>query len=156
MLTPLGHQILLHGRNADKLQRVAQELQSQAGEGCAEIYQADLSSMSDVIKLADSIAESHDHLDVLINNAGVFKTSTPTNAQGLDVRFVVNTITPYLLTRRLMSLMDRGSRVINLSSAAQAPVDIEAMTSGAAMQDMQAYSQSKLAITMWSRYLALR
>jgi NAD(P)-dependent dehydrogenase (short-subunit alcohol dehydrogenase family) len=70
------------------------------------------------------------------------------------MRFVVNTLAPYLLTRALMPVMKPEGCVINLSSAAQAPVDLEALQGGKNLSDMEAYAQSKLAITIWSRHLA--
>lgn len=45
--------------------------------------------------------------------------------------------------------------MINLSSAAQSPVDIEALAGERGLDDSAAYAQSKLAITMWSRQMAL-
>lgn len=48
-----------------------------------------------------------------------------------------------------------GSRVVNLSSAAQAPVDLDALAGRTRLGDMPAYAQSKLAITMWSRQMAI-
>ena len=111
--------------------------------------------MSDVESLAKAVAAKHARLDVLINNAGIFKTSNPVTREGLDVRFVVNAIAPYLLTQKLMPLMNRFSRIINVSSAAQSPVNPEAVMGRVRIaQDFNAYAQSKLAITMWSRTLS--
>ena len=50
--------------------------------------------------------------------------------------------------------MDGAGRIVNLSSAAQAPVNLDALAGKARLADMEAYSQSKLAITMWSRIMA--
>ena len=50
--------------------------------------------------------------------------------------------------------MPKEGRVVNLSSAAQAPVDVRAMKQFRAMADMDAYAQSKLAITVWSAEMA--
>ena len=111
--------------------------------------------MADVEELAKAVAGRHRQLDVLVNNGGVFKTSDPTTPDGLDVRFAVNTIAPYLLTRRLLPLLGTTGRVVNLSSAALAPVNPEALSGHARLADMEAYAQSKLALTMWSRSLAL-
>lgn len=151
-LAKQGHKLLIHGRNAEKLERVRAEL---AGLGAdVEGYLADLSDLKQAEKLAAEVAANHERLDVLINNAGIFKTNQPITAAGLDVRFIVNTLAPYLLTRRLLPLMDAGSRVVNLSSAAQAPVDLQALAGKQRLGDMPAYAQSKLAITMWTRQLA--
>lgn len=156
MLVSQGHHVLLHGRNPAKLAEVERTLSEVSGEGRVESYLADLSRLSDVEALAKSVAESHTSLDVLINNAGVFKTPEPITQDGLDVRFAVNTIAPYLLTQRLMPLLGASGRVINLSSAAQSPVDLEALAGRARLTDeFDAYAQSKLAITMWSRSMAL-
>ena len=74
---------------------------------------------------------------------------------GLDVRFAVNTIAPYLLTQRLLPLLGTSGRVVNLSSAAQSPVDPKALAGKVRLSDGAAYAESKLALTMWSRALAL-
>ena len=154
MLISQGHTVLLHGRNPAKLEDVGKELSALPGGGRIESYVADLSSMADVETLAIAVAEKHTTLDVLINNAGIFKTSDPITRDGLDVRFVVNTLAPYLLTRRLLPLLGDSGRVVNLSSAAQAPVNLRAMAGQVRLADMDAYAQSKLAITAWSRVMA--
>lgn len=149
-----GHDLLVHGRSADKLERVMKALGELGGGGKLAAFRADLSDLSAVKALAESVAKERHRLDVLINNAGVFKTPNPQTASGYDIRFVVNTIAPYLLTKELLPLMNDQSRVINLSSAAQAPLDFAAFDGKKPMADGEAYAQSKLAITMWSAQLA--
>lgn len=148
-----GHSLLVHGRSADKLERVVTELKG-LNAGNVAAYRADLSDLGAVRQLAAEVAKDHTHLDVLINNAGVFKTPKTQTASGHDIRFVVNTIAPYLLTKELLPLMKSDSRVINLSSAAQAPVDFAAFDGKKPITDGEAYAQSKLAITMWTAQLA--
>ena len=156
MLASQGHHVLLHGRNPAKLKEAEKAIITITGGDSIESYVADLSCMSDVEELAKAVNEKHDRLDVLINNAGIYKTSDPITQEGLDVRFAVNTIAPYLLTQRLLSLLGSSSRVINLSSAAQAPVNPDALAGRVHLSDqMAAYAQSKLAITMWSHSMAL-
>ena len=155
LLASEGHDILLHGRNPEKLESVQKTLLEIKGGGPVKIYLGDLSLITDVEKLAKTIAQKHSKLDVLINNAGVYITPDPVTPDGLDVRFAVNTIAPYLLTQRLLPLMDTSGRVINLSSAAQSTVQLEALSGRVKLPDGAAYAQSKLALTMWSRSLAL-
>lgn len=149
-----GHRVLLHGRNKAKLDSVREELLSLSATGAVESFIADLSIINEVDALADAVIAGHERLDVLINNAGVYKVPDPLTGDGLDVRFMVNTIAPYHLTRRLMPLLGSEGRVINLSSAAQAPVNTAALQGRDRLDDMAAYAQSKLAITMWSMKLA--
>jgi NAD(P)-dependent dehydrogenase (short-subunit alcohol dehydrogenase family) len=156
MLASQGHNLLLHGRSPDKLENVEKTLSALAGGGRIESYVADLSRMADVDAFAKAVAEKHDKLDVLINNAGVFKAPDPVTHDGLDIRFAVNTLAPYLLTKRLLPLLGASARVVNLSSAAQSPVDPEALVGRVRLaDDFTAYAQSKLALTMWSRTMAL-
>lgn len=149
-----GHNLLIHGRDIQKLNSVKTLLAATPYSGNISAYLADLSDFSEVTKLISEIRSEYQHLDVLINNAGVFKTNNSLTAHGLDVRFVVNTISPYMLTQALLPLLGHLGRVINLSSAAQAPVNIQAVRGVVKLSDMQAYSQSKLAITMWSFVMA--
>ncbi len=155
MLVGLGHNVLLHGRSQTKLENVERTLSVIGDGGRVENYVADLSLMADVEAFAKAVAGKHAKLDVLINNAGVYSAPDLITPDGLDVRFAVNTIAPYLLTKRLLPLLGTSGRIINLSSAAQSPVDPEALAGRGKLSDMAAYAQSKLALTMWSRSMAL-
>lgn len=149
-----GHKLLVHGRNDEKLAATRASLLQMSAAADIETYRADLSRLADVVDLADAVSARHSHLDVLINNAGVFKLVGSAGAGALDVRFMVNTIAPYVLTQRLLPLMSPQGRVVNLSSAAQAPVDLKAFVGERGLGDGDAYAQSKLALTMWSFHLA--
>ena len=149
-----SHQVILHGRNPAKLKEAEQTLASLPGANGVSGIVADLSRLEDVASLAQAISARNTRLDVLINNAGVLKLPDPITPSGLDARFVVNTLAPHHLTRLLMPLLSADSRILNLSSAAQAPVNPAAMTGQKHLSDMEAYAQSKLALTMWSRQMA--
>lgn len=155
-LAALKHNVLIHGRSEAKLSEAQRQVAEHADGGQVETYRADLSTTQDVLALAGEVKASHNRLDAIINNAGVFNVPEPRASNGLDVRFMVNTIGPYLLTRELMPLLDKHSRVINLSSAAQAPVDHAALTGATQLDAGTAYAQSKLGLTMWTNHLALQ
>ncbi|WP_303287028.1 SDR family NAD(P)-dependent oxidoreductase [Marinobacter sp. SS8-8] len=150
-----GHTLLLHGRNAEKLAATERMLADGTDAGRVYTYKADLSRLAEVESLADAITKEHDQLDIIINNAGVLRVPETVTQDGLDVRFAVNTVAPYLLTKRLLPIMRPSSRVVNLSSAAQAPVELDALRGKKRLlDDMSAYAQSKLALTMWNNGLA--
>ena len=153
-LAAQGHNLWLHGRNPDKLMKVKSELSSLAGAGDIQTYEADFSNIKAVDDMAASILADHSHLDILINNAGVYKTSQPRTEEGYDLRFAVNLFAPYRLTHHLLPIIPKTGRVVNLSSAAQAPVSLEALRGKTELGDMPAYAQSKLALTMWTRHMA--
>ncbi len=144
-----GHTVLLHGRGAAKLEDALNKV-----GGKTETYAADLSRMDDIQNLAAEVRKKHDRLDVLINNAGVFKVPNPVAENGFDLRFMVNTFAPYALTHALLPIIPKEGRVVNLSSAAQAPVDLDAMQGRKQLGHNDAYAQSKLGITIWTREMA--
>ncbi|NOR32200.1 MAG: SDR family NAD(P)-dependent oxidoreductase [Sulfitobacter sp.] len=144
-----GHTILLHGRSPAKLEAAAKSV-----GGTTEQYIADLSKMAEVYALAAAIREKHSQIDVVINNAGILKAPSTVTEDGYDIRFMVNTFAPYALTVALLPIIAKDGRVVNLSSAAQAPVNLDALRGRKKLDDMGAYAQSKLAITIWSREMA--
>ncbi|WP_166425791.1 SDR family NAD(P)-dependent oxidoreductase [Paraglaciecola sp. 20A4] len=156
MLLLMGHNVLLHGRNSEKLQHVHATLTKETNNDSCETFTADLSSMSVVKSLASNIVTKHNSLDAIINNAGVYSAPTLNTIDGLDIRFAVNTIAPYILTKALLALMNPAARVVNVSSAAQATVNLDALAGNTTLSDGEAYAQSKLALTMWSRQLGLQ
>jgi NAD(P)-dependent dehydrogenase (short-subunit alcohol dehydrogenase family) len=132
------------------LENTAKEL------GAVDFFEADLSLLLNVIAFADAVTSRYGKLDVLINNAGVYVVDETRTKDGLDVRFAVNTLAPYLLTKLLLSLFGREGRVVNLSSAAQSPVNLASLRGETGrLTDDLAYAQSKLALPMWSRALGL-
>lgn len=144
-----GHKVLIHGRDKSKLENTKLLLGTQV-----DSFLADLSNIDEVKKFAKEVKSKYSKIDVLINNAGVYKSKETLAKNGLDIRVVVNTIAPYLLTKELFELFDLNSRVINLSSAAQAPVSMEAINGDISLSDSEAYAMSKLAIAMWTNYFA--
>ncbi|APD89369.1 oxidoreductase [Alteromonas mediterranea] len=153
MLGKEGHNIIIHGRSKAKLDNIKGALEAQYPASRFAAVQADLSLFDDVKQLAVEVKAKYKHLDVLINNAGVFTMENPITTVGLDARFMVNTIAPYMLTLALIDVMNVQSRVVNVSSAAQAPINFLALKGEATLADGAAYAQSKLAITMWTQFL---
>lgn len=151
-----GHQVIIHGRNPEKIAAAKQQLLATQSDGWVETCQADLSRLNEVEALTKQLRARHFPLDVIINNAGILRSPTPVTPEGLDIRFVVNTLAPYLLARQLAAGLPPKARIINLSSAAQAPVEFAALKGEKPLDDMQAYAQSKLALTMWTRALSQR
>ncbi len=150
------HSIYLHGRNAAKLATVTAEIKELSNNEKIKGFVTDFSDLTAVKQMAQQVNEELPHLDVLINNAGVFKSPASHNKDGWDMRYVVNYLAPYLLTNTLMPLLQKGSepRIINLSSAAQDTISHEVLRGKENMTERATYGQSKLALTMWSFDLA--
>lgn len=147
-----GHQLLLHGRNYEKLRNTISEIKEKTRNDNIMGFVSDLSDFDSIKKMIDELLIKISAIDVLINNAGVYKSAKDCNKDNLDMRFAVNYFAPFILTNGLLPLLknSNSSRVINLSSAAQSTVSIEALKGNKTIMDSEAYAQSKLALTMWS------
>ena len=155
LLAAQGHHLLIHGRSENKLRETKKTLTNNSSNAKIESYCADLSTFEDIKLMTQAILNAHTSIDIIINNAGVFNTPQPITHNGLDARFVVNTIAPYIITEALLPLLTDHGRVINLSSAAQASINLEALQGKQTINEaFQAYAQSKLAITIWSQEIA--
>lgn len=156
MLAEQGHQLYLHGRNESKLHATIKEIKQKTGNENITSIRGDFSEIKSVRQFAANAVQGIDKLDILINNAGVFNTSQKQNNEGLDFRMMVNFFAPIIVTRALLPKLRESDdpRVINLSSAAQAPVRTEVLIGTETTRDDSAYAQSKLALTMWSFQLA--
>lgn len=148
-----GHELFLHGRSSEKLSKVIDEVKTASGNEKVGGFVADFSDLDAVRQMAQQTKTEIPQLDVLINNAGVFKSPNSLNKDGLDLRLVVNYFAPYVLTNELISLL-QAARIINLSSAAQSSVSKGFLTGTTHVSTQEAYAQSKLALTMWSFDLA--
>ncbi|MEM6360180.1 MAG: SDR family NAD(P)-dependent oxidoreductase [Bacteroidota bacterium] len=155
-LAKAGHHVIIHGRNKKKLQTTIKELVGVSDQSRVSGYVADLSDLKSVENFGIQIATNYTKLDILINNAGVFRSPVSKNNQGLDIRLAVNYLAPFILTNDLLPLIKKSEepRIINLSSAAQASVSLKALAGTEKIGIQEAYAQSKLAITMWSFWLA--
>ncbi|WP_232829259.1 SDR family NAD(P)-dependent oxidoreductase [Aureibaculum luteum] len=155
-LAKKGHTVYVHGRNEAKVLQVISEIKEASNNENIEGFVADFSDLESVIKMADKIKKEIPKIDILINNAGVFKSKAIENKDGLDMRMVVNYLAPYVLTNAILSNIKKSEapRIINLSSAAQAPVSEAVLTGKEQQSENSTYAQSKLALTMWSFNLA--
>ncbi len=154
-----GAKVLIHGRDRQRAERVAEEIR-QAGAGSATFYPADLASLDDVRRLAAAIGRDHSRLDVLINNAGVGTASggreRRTSADGYELRFAVNYLAGFLLARLLLPLIRASApaRIVNVASAGQQAIDFDDVMLTRSYSGARAYTQSKLAQIMFTLDLA--
>ncbi len=150
-LAKKGHRIYIHGRNSKKVNLTIEEIKTLTENENIFGVTVDFSNLTEVKELAKIVNNTIDHIDVLINNAGVFKAAAKNN-NDLDLRFTVNYLAPFIFTNSIVSTLKKAAtpRVINLSSAAQSDVDLEALRGINEVSMQESYAQSKLALTMWS------
>jgi NAD(P)-dependent dehydrogenase (short-subunit alcohol dehydrogenase family) len=155
-LGALGAFVIVHGRNQERGEEVVHTIKA-AGVGDAAFYRADLASLSGVGAFAETILNTHDRLDVLVNNAAaVSGAERQTSADGYELAFAVNYLSHFLLTHRLLPLLEASApaRVVNVSSMGQTPIDFADVMMEHGYNPGDAYRRSKLAQIMFTIDLA--
>jgi NAD(P)-dependent dehydrogenase (short-subunit alcohol dehydrogenase family) len=160
-LAARGATVLLHGRDVARLEQTLSEIARATGSTALRSYRADFSSLEEVRRLAGEIDEEHDRLHLLVNNAGIGSGgdgARKESADGYELRFAVNYLAPFLLTSLLLPLLRRSepARIVNVASIGQAPIDFGDVMLERNYEGMRAYSQSKLALVMFTFDLAER
>jgi len=110
-LARAGFAVTVVGRNAERGARAVERINAGGGEP-ARFLQADLSSLDAVRGLAARIADEGE-LEVLVNNVGAMFPDH-TELDGVEASFVVNHLSPYLLTELLLPVLT--GRVVNVTS----------------------------------------
>jgi len=150
--------VLVHGRDRARGERVVAEIE--AAGGTAQFLAADFSALAEVRRLAETVRLSAPRLDLLINNAGIgsggSKGVRQTSADGYELRFAVNYLAGFLLTRLLLPLLEASApaRIVNVSSLGQQAIDFDDVMLTHGYSGTRAYSQSKLAQIMFTIDLA--
>lgn len=157
-LVKMGATLVIVCRNREKGEAALVEIRKQGDKSSVELMIADLSSSQAVRQLADEFRRKYSRLNVLINNAGLFNLRRHVTADGYEVTFATNYLSPFLLTNLLLDELEASapSRVINVSSIAHysGHIDFYDLNAGKGYSGFKAYSQSKLALILFTRQLA--
>jgi NAD(P)-dependent dehydrogenase (short-subunit alcohol dehydrogenase family) len=162
-LARAGATVLVHGRSPERAEAAAADIRAASGSELLRTCAGDLASLAQVRSLAEAVLSAEPRLDVLVNNAGI-GTAGPgggervESADGYELRFAVNYLAPFVLTRLLEPLLVRSApaRIVNVASAGQAPIDFDDVMLEDGYDGGRAYSQSKLAMVAWTFDLAER
>ncbi|HSP38154.1 MAG TPA: SDR family NAD(P)-dependent oxidoreductase [Frankiaceae bacterium] len=157
-----GDVVLLHGRSAERIDPVAEEIRQATGNQRIRTYTADLSRLDEVRRLAEDVLANEPRLDVLVNNAGIGNTNPDgtrdrrESPDGIELRFAVNYLADYLLTRLLLPRLKESApaRIVHVSSAGQSAIDFDDPMLEKDYRGGRAYTQSKLAQILFTIDLA--
>jgi NAD(P)-dependent dehydrogenase (short-subunit alcohol dehydrogenase family) len=156
-----GALVVLACRNMEKGRVALADVAAAASGPEPELEELDLASLSSVRSFAERFKAGHDHLDLLINNAGVMASPRRHTADGFELHLGTNHLGHFALTNLLLPLMEGrdDARVVTLSSNAHKTVR------GIAFDNLNgdrhyfrwnAYGQSKLANLLFALELDRR
>lgn len=151
-IAKLGATVLIHGRGKTRAFASASDVCKESGNENVEVVTGDFASLSSVRAMAAFIQQRFGHLDVLVNNAGVFTKERSVSKDGFEMTFAVNHLAPFVLTFSLLETLKTSaspvskSRIINVSSIAhqRATMDFTNLQSERQFDGFNAYAQTKL------------
>ena len=158
-LATMGAHLAITGRDRGRTEGAAREIRA-AGGGQVDVFVADLSSQSEVRRLAEEVLQRLFRIDVLVNNVGGYWNTRHVTADGLERTFALNHLAPFLLTSLLLDRLKRSApaRVVTVSSHvhARGRMDFADLQGERSYSGARAYSQSKLANVLFTYELARR
>lgn len=161
-LAARGHHVVLLCRNPDRASVARADIDASVPGASTETLIADLGIQSDVRRAAKEIEQGHEHLDVLVNNAGIQLRALARTPEGHDMLLAVNHLGPFLLTNLLLPLLRSSApaRVVNVASAAhrmgKLHLDTLDRPKSYGVIGMPGYGTTKLMNILFTRELARR
>ena len=119
-LAAKGARVLLACRNAAKAAAALDAVKARATGAEPEVRALDLGSLASVRECAAGLSDELEHLDVLMNNAGIMAVPKGTTADGFESQLGTNHLGHFALTGLLLPtlLAAAGPRVVTVSSNA--------------------------------------
>ncbi len=152
-----NYDLIIHGRNKEKAEKLIVELNKINNKLNYSIEIADFESQLEIYEMANRIKSRHDKIDVLINNAGIYKESLEFSREGIEKTIAVNYHAHFILTGLLLNLIEVGeySRIINVSSISHSSkIALEDVWYPDNYDGMKAYTDSKLSMILFTFKLA--
>jgi retinol dehydrogenase 12 len=155
-----GYAVVLAARNEAKAATVTREIVTSTGNRDVDYLIADLSSLAQLRRLAETFIVRYPRLDVLINNAGIIMPQRVLTEDGYEKTFQVNYLAPFYLTQLLLNELEKSpqGRIINLSSSVYraGKFDPGNLQSEQRFSTIGAYAASKLCVLLFTIELARR
>lgn len=153
--------VVIAVRNLDKGKEAAARISAATPGAHIALQRLDLTSLASVRTAAAALSETYEHIDLLINNAGVMDTPKGTTTDGFELQFGTNHLGHFALTGLLLDrlLATSGSRIVTLSSIAHrmgAAIHFDDLQWEHSYSRAGAYGQSKLANLLFTYELQRR
>lgn len=156
-LAAMGARVIVHGRDPKRTRNAVEKVISASGSQAVEPVTGDLSSFGAIHEMSAELHRRHSRIDVLVNNAGVYMNQRQISKGGMELTFMVNHLSYYLLTGLLLDLVRQSpyARIVNVASQAHASgLDFDNLQGEKYYEGYDAYARSKLCNILFTYRLA--
>jgi NAD(P)-dependent dehydrogenase (short-subunit alcohol dehydrogenase family) len=145
-----GAHVVMAVRNQQKAQDAIADIRTSVPEAALQLVSLDLASQASVRAAAEQIVGEHDHIDLLVNNAGVMGIPDRKTVDGFEMQFGVDHLGHWTLTALLLPALLRSAdaRIVTVTSTAHhmgRAVDPGNPHLDGRYRPWRAYGQAKLA-----------
>ena len=159
-IAAMGARVVMVCRNRERGEPALAAIKAQSGNDAVELMTADFESQRQIRDLADAYKRTHDRLDVLVNNAGLYLSTRHETEDGIEATWAVNHLAPFLLTNLLLDVIKASApaRIVTVASDAHraGTIDFDDLEMKTKYRWLAAYAQSKLANVLFTYELARR
>ncbi|KAL1488063.1 hypothetical protein ABEB36_015431 [Hypothenemus hampei] len=157
-LASRGGRIILAIRNAEKGKRALEKIKQNYPDAEVIVRLLDMGEISSIKNFVLQLFKDYEKIDILINNAAVIYQPYRKTVDGYEATLMINYLGPFLLTHLLLPLLNKSEngRIINVSAMAHynGKLHMDDLNMEKQYNEKDAYSQSKLALTIFTKYLA--
>ena len=158
-LAQKGYEIIMLVRDSEKSRMAYEEIKNASG-GKITLKYADLASLDSITKISEEIAAQYERIDVLINNAGLFKRKFEKSVDSFEMTLAVNYFATFALSILMIPLLEKSkqARVVNLTSELykRGKVYLDSDFAIQKFDGNKAYADSKLLVVYFTRELSKR
>ena len=157
-LAKSGETVVIVARDVSRGEATRDEIKSQAQNPNVDLQIGDLSSMESVRKLANAIKSNYPRVDVLINNAAIYKNKRLVSADGYELMLATNHLGPFLLTNLLLdSLRASGAgRILTVTAPSTVKPNFDDLQSEKNFNSLNHFGATKMMNMLFTFVLARR
>jgi len=158
VLSQLGATVILACRDIERGEIVKADIISATNNPNVELMLVDLSLQESIQKMVTAFGKIHDRLDVLVNNAAVYKSKREMTPAGLEMMFATNHLGPFLLTNLLLDKLKASppGRVLVVTAPSTTPIDFENLQGEKRFNSLQAFGVTKMCNLLFTYELSRR
>lgn len=161
-LAKTGEVLVMVARAVERGNAALQEIRLATQNFNISLELCDLAILSSVRNLAEILKSKYEKIDVLINNAGVYKRKREVTVDGFEEMFAANHLGPFLLTNLLLELLQSAvqangsARVLNITAPSTVQLNFDDLQGERNFNSLTAFGATKMANLLFTFALAQR